>query len=160
MTRTGVLSLLIAAYAVTNTHQAYANPIESNPHFLKGGRNMQAYLYEDPTTDLTQLSATYNKIFNQFIDPSAALRLEGHLTTDKIYYKANDPVFIDLLMIDSLLKTPYTYTVAATNQNITVSLLDIAGAQVSGVEPVKKLFTTGGPAHGFSFKLPTTISSG
>jgi len=67
---------------------------------------------------------------------------------------------MDLVMIDSLTKAPYVYTSAAGSQNITVALLDNAGAQVSGVEPVKKLFTTGGPSHGFSFKLPTTISAG
>lgn len=120
---------------------------------------MQAFLYEDPSVDLTQMSSTYEKVFNQFID-SSSLRLEGHITTDKIYYRPKDPVFIDLLILDSLNKSPYIHTTVLTQQNITVSLLDSNGDQVTGVDPLKKLFINNGPAHGFTFKLSDTISPG
>ena len=120
---------------------------------------MQAYMFADPTTDLTQLTTTYTKVFNQFID-STAPRLEGHITTDKIYYRAKDAVFIDLLLVNSLDKTPYTPS-ANTNANLTVSLLNSNGDITANVAAIYKLLVSGsGPAHGFTFKLPDTITDG
>jgi len=113
---------------------------------------MQALLYTEPTTDLDQLTATHNQIFNQFID-STALRLEGHITTDKLYYRAKDVVFIDLLVLNSLSKTPYTNTDSTIAKTITVSLLDSDGEVVSGVTPITKSLYSATlpalPAHGF-----------
>ena len=67
---------------------------------------MQASLQSYPTTDTTQLRSTYNKIFGQFID-STLPRLSGHITTDKMYYTGKDPVFIDLLMVNTKDKIPF-----------------------------------------------------
>ena len=109
------------------------------------------------------MTATHNQIFNQFID-STALRLEGHITTDKLYYRANDVVFVDLLVLSTLSKTPYTNTDLTIAKNITVSLLDSDGEEVTGVTPLNKLLYSASlpalPAHGFSIKLPTSISKG
>ncbi len=77
------------------------------------------------------------QIFNQFID-STAMRLEGHITTDRIYYIASDAVFVDLLIIDALAKTPYMNPAKA--KNITVNVLDNTGALVSGLS-ITNLFT-------------------
>lgn len=68
---------------------------------------MQASLQSNPTTDTTQLRSTYNKIFGQFID-STLPRLSGYITTDKMYYTGNDPVFIDLLLVNTKDKVPFT----------------------------------------------------
>lgn len=56
-----------------------------------------------PTVTLSRLEAAQEQIFAQFMD-SKNPRLEGHLTTDKLYYRAKDAVFVDLVVNDAFNK--------------------------------------------------------
>ena len=42
--------------------------------------------------------------------PPSDLRLESFISTDKVIYKATDVVFIEVLVIDTMKKTPFLPT--------------------------------------------------
>lgn len=78
-----------------------------------------------PTVTLSRLETAQKQIFAQFMDYKNP-RLEGHMTTDKLYYRAKDAVFVDLVVNDALNKKPYYYSSGSVPETISVKLYDSA----------------------------------
>lgn len=153
MTRTGVLSLLVAAYAVTSSTSAFAVSSGGSPRHLSSSRSMQAFLSSSQDApDLDTLDEYHDKVFSQFIDSSYP-RVEGHILTDKIIYRQNDTVFIDLLVVKAMDLTPHINS----GSSYVVSLLDNTGVAVSGLAVT---LNTAGPAYGLTFKIPSDLAAG
>lgn len=114
---------------------------------------MQAILdsqKEGPNLDT--LDEYHDKVFSQFID-EATPRVEGHLMTDKIIYRQNDTVFIDLLVVNALDLTPHVNS----GKSYVVSLVDDQGISVNGLAVT---LNTAGPAYGLTFKIPIDLDAG
>eukprot|EP00347_Sterkiella_histriomuscorum_P021674 403333158 len=171
MTRTGVLSLIIAAFAVTNTSQVYAQDSASYSHSELRGRNLNSLGIEPsvkpawssqisasasaPSVNLARLEIAQEQIFAQFMDYRYQ-RLEGHITTDKLYYRATDAVFVDLVVNDAQSKRPFSYIQGSTPQTVTIKLVGPSSDNVIHTLTQSIL----NPALGFSFKLSSTIQAG
>lgn len=91
--------------------------------------------------------------------PPSDLRLESFISTDRVFYKPLDVIFIEVLLIDTMSKKPYVSASSDTPREVTVNIqiYDLYGDLFSEGSIST---TTVGPTAAFSFKLPSESRSG
>jgi hypothetical protein len=65
------------------------------------------------------------------VDTSAS-RMQAILNTDKLIYRANDTLFIEVLLIDTIKNGPITFPNNSTNVNDTFVTVELGIADVYG----------------------------
>jgi uncharacterized protein YfaS (alpha-2-macroglobulin family) len=94
----------------------------------------------------------------QTIVPSYSERLDSHIFTDKVVYRPNDVMFVEVLVLDTFNKTPvalikgddYNY-----NYYLTFKLSDPSGSNIY----TSYNYAINGTAT-FTYKIPSSSSSG
>lgn len=71
-----------------------------------------------PKVNLTTLGAAIQFATNILIDPTAP-RLETFITTNRLFYKQSDVIFIEVAVFDALTKTPYINRNQSNSTNTT-----------------------------------------
>ncbi|CDW75858.1 large extracellular alpha-helical protein [Stylonychia lemnae] len=116
--------------------------------------------------NLTRLSNTIQYMIGQALDVNAT-RTSAIITTDKVVYRGNDTIFVEVLLIDALTNRPVQLPAQATNVNDTFIRVDIglfnsAGYPLNQSRPFISQNVTNltGPAVSVVFRLPQDISYG
>lgn len=105
-----------------------------------------------PKVNITRLASTADCIFKSLMPPKY-LRLESFISTDRLFYKAKDVIFIEVLLIDTMSKKPF---VSGTDFPRDVSVnIQIFGAFEELLANSSITTSTLGPTAAFSYKLPS-----
>jgi len=81
------------------------------------------------------------------------VRVEGHITTDKVVYRPNDVIFIEVLIIDAFKKTPVALNALDNyfnNNYITMDVYDPTDSKVYTTFTQVQNSTVS-----FTYKVPT-----
>lgn len=81
--------------------------------------------------NVTRLTNSVTQLYKDMIS-SANLRLTPIVTTDRLVYRAEDYIFVEVLLFDTLKKTPYILPTVAPIPvlRIIATLKDTTGATV------------------------------
>lgn len=162
----GLFSALLASLAVYQTFNDTSTFSSSNKESLAILQAEKATVFQAEILQAAGSTSTASKInINRLAQattqlyadmiPSTNLRLTAFASTDRVVYRADDYLLLEMFFFDSLLKTPYIPP--ATNVptvDIRLNLKDSTGAAV-GAE--KTIAGSLAPTIGVSLKLTTFV---